>query len=220
MFLKLIICQTTDPSRFAAGQQAWRPLAEVPGFLGQLGGWSVANAREAVILGLWQDAAAYERFMVDRHDGIAADAGQAAFIGSIQVQCFEQDLDIPGRYADLAALIRALAETRPAAVPCLRLVDCTVHAEARDGFRQGQQALWNPALTANGVLAGLFGVGVTDPQHFLTVSVWESAAVHDAYNRHVVPQLMRQVDVISTCRTIGGRVVALDPDWSVGGQQG
>jgi quinol monooxygenase YgiN len=216
MFLKLIVCQTSDRPRFTAGQQAWRALAGIPGFIGQLGGWSIANANEAVILSAWLDGDAYGRFMADGHAAIVGASGQASLLTTVQVTCFEQDMAVAGRFADLAALMTALAADRPLADPCIRLVDCVVHPAARDGFRQVQHELWNPALAANGVLAGAFSGSVDDPNRFLTASVWGSASDHDAYNRHAVPQLMRQADVISACRAIAGRIVVADPAWSVG----
>ncbi|MBC7543779.1 MAG: DUF4937 domain-containing protein [Candidatus Sericytochromatia bacterium] len=215
MFVKLFVTTSSDPARFTQGQLAWRQLAGLPGFLGQLGGWGIANPREAVILSLWQDEAAYDRFMAADHDRIYAVAGQTAVRDTSQMTCFLQDRAIAGRQADLGDLVPWLARDERPVAPFMRLVECVVHPGAREAFRHMQATLWNPALTANGVLAGVFGVGTEDPHRFLTATVWASAADHDAYNRNVIPALMRQTDVIGACRAITGRVVHADPDWTV-----
>jgi quinol monooxygenase YgiN len=215
MLVKLIVCRTTDAPVFAEGQRTWRRLAALPGFLGQFGGWSTANDHEAVILSLWQDEAAYRQFMAATHDGLYAASGQSAVMASVQTACFREDVPIPGRQPDLGALVSILTQGDAPEMPFLRLVDCTVHAEAREDFRDSQRTLWNPALKANGVLAGTFACGIDEPHRFLTASVWVSAADHDAYNRNAVPQLMRHADVISKCRAITGRIVIVEPAWSV-----
>lgn len=216
MIVKLLVCRTTSPSAFAEGQGVWRRLAAVPGFVGQLGGWSTANDHEAVLLSLWADAAAHGRFLTGEHDGLVTASGQTAAVTAMQVALFDEDQPIAGRHPDLGALIASLSRQGAPEMPLLRLVDCTVHAEARSGFQETQRTLWNPALAAHGVLAGTFGCHVDEPTRFLTATAWVSAADHDAYNRNAVPHLMREADVISKCRAITGRIVIVEPSWSVG----
>ena len=215
MFIKHLVCKTTHRTRFAEGQAAWRQLSEVPGFIGRLGGWSVSNDHEAVILSLWQDEDTYLAFMTGQHDGLYADSGHAAVMGSVQTECYRQVMTIPGRDSDLDALVSRLVAGDGESGTYMRMVESTLHPEACDRFQEAQHELWNPALASSGVLTGTFGMSIEDATRFLTVSVWPSAAVHDVYNRTVVPQLMREADVIGNCRAITGRLVTVEPFWSV-----
>ena len=216
MLITRIVCQTDDPSRFAGGQPAWQQLAGLAGFLGQFGGWSIANDREAILLSLWESDAHYQAFLTTQHEGLAAESGQAAALQAGQTACFEQAIAIPGRDTDLGDLVRRWARDGHPEAASLRLVETTVHAVAREGFFHAQRTLWNPALTANGILAGTFGPNVTEPNGFLTVSLWATMADQDAYQRTVLPGLISAADVIGSCRAITGRFATVVPDWTVG----
>jgi len=87
VLVKLIQCTVPRDrrERFSTGQTAWAALADCPGFLAQFGGWSFADPKRAVIVGLWADRAAYDAFMRDVHDRIFASNDQAGAYDSIEV---------------------------------------------------------------------------------------------------------------------------------------
>lgn len=119
MLLKWISCTVPDRDAFAAAQRGWGALSDLPGFLGQAGGWSRHTPGLAQIFGCWRDHAAYQAFMSGPHDRIAA--GQAGTYGTIQVRLFDA-LPIAGRApgfagASLLRLDFVRAQPAPPASP-------------------------------------------------------------------------------------------------------
>ncbi len=101
MLMKWIVCEVSPDQQaaFSEAQQAWSALSGAPGFLGQLGGWDQAG--RACVVGFWQDAAHYRRFMATLHDPIVDASGQANTITSCSVRLSEPLEDIR------ASLLRA-----------------------------------------------------------------------------------------------------------------
>lgn len=57
-------CEVVDRGGFDRGQQGWAGLRELPGFLGQYGGWSRRRdgTEIAHIVAFWSDPDSYEQF--------------------------------------------------------------------------------------------------------------------------------------------------------------
>lgn len=91
MLLKWIICSTQkeSQSRFSEAQEQWAALKDIPGFLGQVGGWSSKHPLQAGILSCWQDEASYQHFMHHLHDGIFQQSQQKETYTSISVTLFK-----------------------------------------------------------------------------------------------------------------------------------
>ncbi|MEV5537228.1 DUF4937 domain-containing protein [Saccharopolyspora shandongensis] len=62
MITKWVRCEVVDRDGFDRGQQGWTALRELPGFLGQYGGWSRRpdGAEIASIVAFWADSDSYE----------------------------------------------------------------------------------------------------------------------------------------------------------------
>ena len=89
MLIKWVVCTVTDRPGFSTGQSGWGELRDLPGFLGQSGGWSRTGPDRAEIVACWQDDASYQAFMAGPHDRLAA--AQSGTYDSIQVRLFEAD---------------------------------------------------------------------------------------------------------------------------------
>lgn len=98
MLIKWIACQVREGQKqsFSRGQEQWRAVREVDGFLGQAGGWNVSDPAEAVILAFWRDEAAYRAFMANHHDPIFAKTRQQQTYERIRVELYERVRDMPG----------------------------------------------------------------------------------------------------------------------------
>lgn len=92
MLIKWVRCQVLDPVAFDRGQRGWGPLAEVPGFLGQCGGWSGPGV--AHVLAFWRSAEDHAAFLAGPHDELAET--QRDSYGRIDVRLFDQVSDGPG----------------------------------------------------------------------------------------------------------------------------
>jgi heme-degrading monooxygenase HmoA len=91
MLLKWIRCEVDEEKKavFSAAQEKWRDLKGYPGFLGQIGGWNVAEPQEACILAVWENLDSYQAFMSDKHDEIFARSNQKGTYHKISVNIVE-----------------------------------------------------------------------------------------------------------------------------------
>jgi heme-degrading monooxygenase HmoA len=140
---------------FSRGQEQWRDVKGVDGFLGQAGGWNVSDPAEAVILAFWRDDAAYRAFMENHHDPIFARTKQRQTYARIRVELYECVHDMPGA---LGSVLEALAAGK-----WLRLERRPVLPEA------------DSLAGATGVAAGVAGKAVKDDERFLVATVWDNA---------------------------------------------
>ncbi|MCP2165549.1 protein of unknown function (DUF4937) [Goodfellowiella coeruleoviolacea] len=198
--MKWIRCDVADSAGFDRGQQEWADLAGLPGFLGQLGGWSHDGSQVAHIFSFWVDQDAYEHFMSGAHDALAQ--RQVGTWSKIDVRLFE-------RRADFG---QSLAGTSGSGV--LRLAHCVVKPDRVDHFAQVQKTVWNPGMSAApGCLAGLFGQ--RGCQEFLVLTKWVSAAEHARYQAELFPSLRDRAVPSADLESITGHLVDLEPHWTV-----
>jgi hypothetical protein len=195
--------QTTP---FARAQGRWAPLAEVPGFACQVGGWDDASPGTACILAIWRDGEVYERFMRDRHDALVEATGQPGTYGSLDVATGGVVFEMPGAEPDA---VRALTRAR-----LLRAADCHVRPGRFAHFRDAQADVWAPAMArADGMLGGVFsdlGAG-----RYLVATGWRDEASHRRYAQEDVPALRDRAGAADDLLTIRSHRVSLSADWVV-----
>lgn len=92
MLIKWVRCEVVDRAAFDLGQRGWGSLAELPGFLGQCGGWSGPGV--AHVLAFWRSAEDHAAFLGGPHDELAET--QRGSYGRIDVRLFDQEPDGPG----------------------------------------------------------------------------------------------------------------------------
>ncbi|MFI9363028.1 DUF4937 domain-containing protein [Kitasatospora sp. NPDC053057] len=203
MWGKWIDCRVRPSARgaFAAGQRRWSAIADQPGLVGQLGGWSRSGDR-ALLLALWADEDAYTRFMRERHDAVATEAAQQGSWDSIQVTS--------GPVVQTAgALPDALRHAT-----LLRAADCLLHPGRAEHFLTVQRELWFPGMAAaGGLLAGTVTRLATD--RYLVTTLWASPEAHAAYTTDALPALRARADLPADVATLTGHAVPLEPTWRV-----
>jgi heme-degrading monooxygenase HmoA len=201
MLIKWIECAVADRDAFDHAQRAWTALRGVPGFLGQGGGWSRRRPGTAHVFGCWADRTAYDRFMADAHDDVAA-KGAAAY-EMIKVRVFAHRMDVGEPFpADFAG------------ASLIRLAHCHVNADRRAHFVAAQADVWNPGMAgAPGMRGGLFAQrGDTE---FLVLSAWRSAAEHERYRTERFPRLRERSGVSADLSAITGDQVDVVSAWTV-----
>ncbi|MBO1416583.1 DUF4937 domain-containing protein [Streptomyces sp. FH025] len=204
MWGKWIDCRVRPGARaaFAAGQRRWAAIADQPGLVGQVGGWSPADGR-ALVLGLWADEPAYERFMGERHDAVAETAAQRDTWTAIRVAAGPVVQTVPISLPD--ALEHA---------ELLRVADCLLRPGRADHFLDVQREVWSPGMAAaGGLLAGTVTRLAAD--RYLVTTLWSSAEAHAAYTAEVFPGLRARADVPADVETLTGHVLPLEPSWRV-----
>lgn len=206
MFTKWISCGIPDPysAEFAAAQAGWSVIQDAPGLLGQVGGWA-ASGSVALILGLWSDQRAYDRFMAERHDEVLRSSAQASTYTSIEIATGESLLTMPGSAASPSD---AILSSR-----VLRVADCTVRAGHEEHFTAVQENIWAPAMRTAGMRGGLFSH--LGGQRYLVTTFWPDSVSHERYTANDVPSLRRSAAVDEDLEHIAGHVVALEPSWQV-----
>jgi heme-degrading monooxygenase HmoA len=192
MLIKWVRCRVTGPSAFGRGQEGWGALADVPGFLGQWGGWSEPGV--AHVVALWRSGDAHAAFLAGPHDRLAA--AQAGTFDGIDVRLFDRELEMDG--------------PRDGAV--VRLAHCHVHAGREEHFVRAQSEVWTPGMTAAGMRGGVFGRNAAE---FLVVSWWPSAQEHARYQADVFPGLRAASRAVDDLSAIAGALVVLEPSWAV-----
>ncbi|HEX8869648.1 MAG TPA: DUF4937 domain-containing protein [Lentzea sp.] len=192
MLIKWVRCRVTDASTFSRGQEGWRPLTDVPGFLGQWGGWSEPGV--AHVVALWRSPDDHTAFLAGPHDRLAA--AQTGTFDRIDVRLFDRELDMGG--------------PRDGAV--VRLAHCHVRAGREDHFVRAQSEVWTPGMTAAGMRGGVFG---RNGSEFLVLSWWASSEEHARYQADAFPALRAASQAVDDLSAITGALVALEQSWTV-----
>jgi heme-degrading monooxygenase HmoA len=201
MLVKWITCVVVDRPGFDRGQRRWEALRAVPGFVGQVGGWSVRDPATAHVFAFWASRTDHERFLAGLHDGLAA--AQAGTFARIRVRLFDQRL-----------AIREPFRPRFAEVGQLRVAHCLVHPQRVEHFTDAQAKVWNPGMGgAPGMLGGVFAQAAG--AEFLVLSMWASAADHEAYRTQRFAELRRRAGAAEDLAEVVGDLVEVERAWSV-----
>jgi heme-degrading monooxygenase HmoA len=201
MLFKWITCRVHEHMRdaFFAAQTKWTTLANMPGFIGQLGGWDLKSRNEACILGIWQDQESYNAFMDQHHDRIFQKNEQARTCESIHVALLQPVCAIAGSYENMHQCLR------PAEV--MRVADCFVLPEREKNFLEVQEKIWNPAMgKAEGILAGSFTRVLNRENRYIVTTLWSSVEAHNRYVRKTLPSVSEAACVPQDVQQITGRL--------------
>ncbi|MCB9765405.1 MAG: DUF4937 domain-containing protein [Alphaproteobacteria bacterium] len=210
MIIKSIRCTVPDGSRaaFDRAQRAWAALQGFEGFLGQVGGWDTRQPGDAVVLGLWRDAEALQRFMGGLHDDVVAANNQGVTYTASDIRTLDHVMDMPGAHPDLT---EALFEGA-----LLRTALCHVYPSAQAAFEDSQREVWRPGMNAAaGMLGGAFFQRRDGAPVYLVATLWESAEAHAAYAQDHLPRLRAASGAAAQLSAIVGGQVPLEPAWTV-----
>lgn len=212
MFCKWITC-TVDPGTrpaFSTAQERWSVIAAEHGLIGQVGGWALDTNR-AHLLGVWDCAEPYARFMRHRHDCVAEQAGHAGTYRDLEVSTGPVVFSIDGDAGSLGVAIEQGA--------LLRVADCVVRAGRGEHFVEVQRSVWAPGMAAAaGMLAGLFTQ--LGPDRYLVTTWWSSPTAHTRYDRDDVKVLRQRAAADDDIDTLTGTAFNLKPRWRVIGPGG
>ncbi len=189
-WIDVVVEQSQRPA-FHRDQIAWAPLADAPGFVGQVGGW---HDRGALVLGYWADRDAYDHFMQTLHDPIWKGA-KSAQIAGIQIEIWDAVLPMPGAAADLpSAMSQAVA---------LSYFDW--QPERDDAALMALAELQPDLMQIEGHLGSL-GTRRTDPLHYRVPSIWGQKRGIDQLRRQRPNVQLTAVDLVSEWTILPGGV--------------
>ncbi|WP_051254560.1 YdbC family protein [Halobacillus kuroshimensis] len=208
MLIKLMKCKVSPEKKeaFSEAQASWSLLREIPGFLGQAGGWSKKHPDRAFIIAFWEDRHFYDAFMKDSHDEVLHQSGQERTYERLDVQLYESLYNITG--------------TSPADVlekaAFLRLAFTQVKKDKLDSFLTIQENVWNPGMAASPGMTGGFFAGHTESKScYLILSSWAEEVYHRQYQSDVFPKLLTNAKPGNLVVTLTGDGCVLEENWRV-----
>ncbi|QBD75265.1 DUF4937 domain-containing protein [Ktedonosporobacter rubrisoli] len=210
MLIKWIVCQVPANARraFSIAQSQWSALKGMPGFLGQIGGWTSASPQQAGILACWQDEASYLHFMQSMHNALFEQSRQKGTYTSLSITLFEELMSIAGSQSDLQAAL--------ATGTVLRVTDSQLFPQRDQLFIHNQKTIWNPGMMqASGMYGGVFAQAQDHSSRYLVATLWSDLQAHQAYREALFPHLREKANLPQTLQSIHGWVLQLEKTWQV-----
>ncbi|MYL30403.1 DUF4937 domain-containing protein [Halobacillus halophilus] len=208
MLIKLIKCKVSPEKReaFSRAQALWSRLRDIPGFLGQAGGWSKKHPCRAFILTFWKDRHVYDSFMKNDHDEMFQQSGQAQTYEKMDVQLYETLYNIKG--AVPADILEEGA--------FLRLAFTRVKKESVPRFHEAQENVWNPGMASSLGMTGGFFAGHTESECcYLILSSWADESFHRRYQSDVFPKLLTNAKPGNLVSNLTGDGCVIEENWRV-----
>lgn len=208
MLIKLIKCKVSPEKKqaFSEAQASWSRLRDIPGFLGQAGGWSKKHPCRAFILAFWEDRHFYDTFMKNNHDEVFHQSGQDQMYEKLDVQLYEPLFNIKG--------------SEPAGIfgegAFLRLAFTHVKKERVQSFLEVQENVWNPGMASSPGMTGGFFAGHTESENcYLILSSWADESFHRRYQSDVFPKLLTNAKPGDLVSTLTGDGCVIEESWRV-----
>ncbi len=210
MLVKWILCQVSDQALFSRGQREWSALREVPGFLGQTGGWvqspSTGPYPLAAIVGLWNDNESYRVFMRDSHDPIFDRSHQRSSLIDTKISLAFVEGHLAGSRS--TSLVHSLDEAH-----FIRVANCRIHSKRESSFLRAQEDVWGPGMKKAGMVGGLFCRCLDDSERFLVITGWPDERVHEEYQANTFPELSNAAGIDRDIVSVSGHRILAEPSF-------
>ncbi|MFS1512657.1 YdbC family protein [Chengkuizengella sp. SCS-71B] len=206
MLIKWIVCDVPKNKKvdFSNAQEKWGSLANIDGFLGQIGGWDLNTSSRAGIISFWRDQLSYHKFMDQEHDKIFKEGKQKDTYERILIEIYDKKFNI-NNYQ----ITKFLKEAK-----IIRVANCVVKEDKQEHFEKMQKDIWNEEMSKyQEMLAGVFCIN--DQHKYLIVSLWGSVEAHQLYVERTLPLLVENSKLEDDLIKINGTVLNLDDNWSV-----
>lgn len=213
MIIKWVVYSISVSERrsFANQQRKWKQYANVPGFLGRLGGWNLENPIEASTFTFWKDIESYQSFLQTRKEDQQMD--QKSQWSILDTQIYQKQGDISGLTPH--PTFASIAECGH----LLKVGDCRVRPGNRERFIHMQQSVWNLGMANTpGMTSGLFGESTQDTNRFIILTRWKNESEYQAYEEHILPKLLHWAYDGQVEEQFRGRLFHLMKDWCILGQ--
>ena len=211
MILKWMVCDVPSEQRnaFSEAQKTWSVLKEVPGFLGQCGGWDNKTSEDsACILGFWETEEQYQSFMETVHDDVTAASQQEQTYKSLLTTRWKSLFAMPGEAESLRQTLEQGS--------CIRVADCRLHEGRSSHFVEAQRSVWAPGMAAcSGMKGGLFVRHEEIQGRFMVLTFWEDLAAHQHYMEYAFARLFRDSEAEKDLRSVHGYRLSQVEGWRV-----
>ncbi|TLS36181.1 YdbC family protein [Pseudalkalibacillus caeni] len=210
MIIKRISCKVKEGNKekFYEHQKQWKPLKQVKGFLGQIGGWSIKYPLTACVYSFWKTQKDYGQFMEEKHDQIFVNSGQESTYESIDVSLFQEKLRVPGAEDNIVNVVKIANYIRVAMSQVKE--DKIIH------FVDMQEEVWNTGMKkSKGMLGGTFSFSQKQSNDFLIFTGWESEDYHQHYMEANFPELLKTAKPLNDVLKLRGEQFTVEEAWRV-----
>lgn len=209
MYIKLIKCHVVPENKvqFSKAQEKWRLISGTQGFIGQIGGWENQNSTNAYIIGFWESKKDLDRFMDEEHDKLLSNNHQDEYYSKIEVNFFQELIDMAGESTDIRD---AIGKSK-----VIRIADCILRPNRKEHFIKIQNEVWYPGMKrVEGMLGGSFGV-CNSKNRYLVITLWSSIEHHKRYMNEEFHHLLSKVNLADDIEKISGSMMILEDEWNV-----
>lgn len=209
LLIKRILCEVKENQcqTFSEYQAQWKGLEDIPGFLGQIGGWNKKLPMNACIYTFWKNQESYEYFMKNVHDEVF-NPRQADTYSSIKIEMFEEEFNIEGLESNIESVLKKSQ--------FFRVAICEVKEGRVANFLDTQKSVWNQGmLQTKTMLGGEVGSAVKDKNRFLIFSGWKNEEAHEQYVQSYFPILKEKAQMELDLENISGEAFIVEKVWSV-----
>lgn len=212
MIIKKISCNVKDEDKdlFYEHQKQWSSLSTMKGFLGQIGGWCTTPTYRLVacIYSFWDNSTNYNRFMEEHHDRIFKDLGQKKTYESININLFQDVIDIPGIENNIINILKRSNY--------IRISISIVKEDKIHHFVDTQKNVWNSGMQkSEGMIGGTFGSSLKTKNEFLVFTGWRRELYHQKYMNEKFSQLYQKAQPKADVYKITGEQFRVEDCWRV-----
>jgi heme-degrading monooxygenase HmoA len=210
LIIKRIFCNVKENQKeeFYEQQMQWKPLSNVKGFLGQIGGWNSKEPLIACVYSFWNNLTDYNQFMEEEHDQIFRKLGQINSYESIDVSLFREKQWIPGKEKDIVHVCKTSNY--------IRVAISKVKEDNIEHFVEMQRRVWNTGMqNFEGMLGGTFAQSQMKGNDFLILTGWKSEKDHYNYSKENFPELLKAANTNDDVLELIGEQFKVQEAWSV-----
>ncbi len=204
--LKFIECVVIPSNRnsFSTAQKCWSEVSSCQGFISQYGGWD-QNHGNAIILSHWQSQAAINKFMAISHDKIAELNKQHLTYDACTVH-----------YFNLVQTMHGDKKVSTKEIGFVRVASCKLKVDGSLAFLRDQINIWTPAMSGcDGMLGGYVAQSITDPLHYIVISLWCDEQSHSLYMTHQFKLAITQLKLEDYIENIEGYLLPTISSWDL-----
>lgn len=97
----------------------------------------------------------------------------------------------------------------------IRFLRFEVKPECTKSFQEKKRSIWEPILsTTQGMVWGFHGLDPADPNHFLTLTLWQNLMYLRGFEERVLGAIWEQVEAEADIKRCTGMMIPLEASWS------
>ena len=210
MIIEWVVCSVpiSERTAFSNYQRAWKPFANIQGFMGRIGGWNIKNPLEASLITFWEDDQTFQAFSDTQETSGINSYPSNEYLSLINTQVYQKKIDILGLTKQ--EVFSSIADGGH----LLKIGDCRVKENSKEHFLLMQQSVWNLGMANTpGMNTGLVAESKGKSNRYLILTRWKNEEEYKAYEEHILPKLLNWAYEGQVEEQFQGRLIELEQDW-------